>query len=368
MEHVTQEMLDRLARRELGPNEIRTALRHIGGCDECARRASLPLEARIDSLAADLTADDGITAHLDPESELMAYVDGTMPAAERELAESHLEECAMCRAEVADLGELRQTLAAQRRRPKGRPRWPLAVAAAVAAVLMLLLLITRRDTVEPHVTPPTASAPITAPATTSQVVENEPVYASTEWNRLVRTALTTARLPFPSDLALLETSPDILRGGSNGVLATVWPSGVVVDDPRPRFLWPEREGATYVVSVFDEGREVLASGPLTTAAWTPPRPLARGHTYSWEVQVTRGTAAEILPASPAPPARFRIASASDHAQLEDARRDHPGDPILHAVLAARAGLRAEAMAALRQGAKAGNEDARRLLAAEEVKR
>lgn len=363
MEHVTQEMLDRLARREIGPNDLRTALRHISGCDECARRASLSLDGRIDALGADLAMDNGRTDHLDPESELMAYVDGTMAPAELELAESHLEECAMCRAEVADLAEVRRTLPA---RPR-RPRWWLAVAAAIAAVLMLLL-ITRRTAVD-HVTPPTASAPITAPATSTQPpVDGQPAYPNDEWTRLVRTALTTARLPFPADLALLETGRDVLRGGSSGALTAVSPSGVVIDEPRPRFTWPERDGATFVVSVFDDGREVTTSEPLTTTAWTPSRPLPRGRTYSWEVEVTRGTATEILPASPAPPARFRIASERDHVQIEDARRRHPGDHVLHAVLAARTGMRAEAMTALRQAAQAGDDQARRLLAAEERER
>jgi len=55
---------------------------------------------------------------------------------------------------------------------------------------------------------------------------------------------------------------------------------------------------------------------------------------------------DILPVAPAPPSLFRITDDATHAELVDAKKEHPGDAVLLAALYARAGLEREALDAL----------------------
>lgn len=339
--HVEKEMLGRLARRELAPSEIAAVLRHAGTCPECARLASRDLEAEADLLQAMLAGDAEASAHPDHE-ELVAYIDGTLGAAEREIVESHLDDCPRCSTDVGDLLALRPT------KPR-MTRLRTAVIAAVAATIAAVMILLRSDDAvvpapaqkTPDPPRPVVTETTTATATPPPVVE-KPRYAKGEWERLVNAAIATGVLTFPKDFA---PKSDALRGADDVEKDTLHPSGIYVDETRPRLTWPARDGATYVVSIFSGDEEIAQSGPLTSTSWTPPKSLARGRTYIWQVEATRGDEREILPAPPAPPAMFRVVSARDHDELALARREHPDDHALHAVLAARAGLREDALAA-----------------------
>jgi Putative zinc-finger len=343
---MSREKLRRLAQRELTPREIAETLRHIGECEECARIASAGLGPDLDALQASLTADDGGPWHPD-HSELVAYADGVAGPAEREIVESHLDDCPLCRTDVADLARLRRT------RPR-RPMWRAALLAAAAAAIAVIVFLQRSDNPPSQPSPPpvvtTQPPPTTTTAAPTVTSGPEPVrYARPEWKRLVDAALATATLPFPREVAL---TPDALRGPSADARVRIAPVGVI-DETRPRFSWPERAGSNYAVSVFANEEPVAHSEPLTATHWTPPTALLRGRTYAWQVRVMRDGASEIIPAPPAPPAMFRIVSARDHDELAEARRLHPDDLVLHAVLAARAGLREEAEAALRSAKATG---------------
>lgn len=336
--HLNPAMLDRIGNRSLPDAELATTLRHLSKCETCARLAGAALEPEIDAMREHLAAADE-TSHIDPETELAQYVDGTLGSVEREIVETHLEDCLMCRAEVDDILALAK--------PRGR-RWPVlpAVAAAAAAIAVTITLIQRRT----EVTPPHPIEPRPAVATaTTEPVRETPVhrYANAEWDRLVREALRSGRLPM-TEVPALSGGPDALRGSSDRSSAVLAPTGVVVESVQPRLSWPARESSMYVVTIFDGDEAIAQSEPLKAAYWTPTAPLRRGRTYVWQVAVTSGSSTAILPAPPAPPAMFGIASQRDHDDLATARRLHPDDHLLHAVLAARAGLRAEAKEALRQ--------------------
>jgi len=340
--HVSREMLGRLARRELAPREVAELLRHVGECESCANAAAaVAPEEQLDALQLtfdDEAFDDDGPWHPD-HADLAAYADGTAGPAEREIAASHVEDCALCREDVADLVNLRRAL------PRRRGwRGPLAAAAAVAA--LVVVLVERNGTDEPAPQPVHPRAVANRPPLATALPkprEAAPRYANAEWDRLVRTAIATGRLPFADGVDL---PPDMLRGAGGVTAQEVAPAGVVIDATRPRFSWPRRDGAVYVVSIFSGDRRVGQSEPLTDTRWTPQTPLARGRSYVWQVEATRDREREIIPAPPAPPATFRIVSSRDHEELLEARRRYPGDPLLHAVLAARAGLRAEALDAL----------------------
>jgi len=345
--HVSREMLRRLALRELNPHEIAVLLRHIGECEECARVSDedAKAHAELDAIVPALAADDG-PWHPD-HADITAFADGTAGPAEREIVESHLEDCRLCREDVADLARLRRGTA---RRSVWRVAFTTAAAAAIASAVFLQRSGNQPARTVPPVAPPVAS--VTHPATTTTAITAPPPptpapqlpkYANAEWERLVHNAIESERLPFAPGVA---TSPDILRGAGQETASQVAPSGVVVDATQPRFSWPAREGATYIVSIFSDDEPVAKSEPLTETHWTPPTALPRGRTYVWQVEATAAGTREIIPAPPAPPAMFRIVTKRDHDDLAAARRLHPDDHLLHAVLAARAGLREEAVEAL----------------------
>lgn len=338
--HMSREMLRRLARRELAPREIAEVLRHLGECEECAQTAAADTSAELDALMDVIESDDAGPWHPD-FSELTAYVDGFAGPAEREIVESHAEDCAMCRVDLQDLATLR------RKRPGSA--WRMAFTAAAAAGIAAVMFVQRGDDVPAPPAPPppvvitTSTTATTATTASAPAPEPRPRYENAEWERLVNAAITTATLPFPRDAG---TQPDVLRGAASDAASKVSPAGVVLDETRPTFSWSAHAGATYIVSVFDGERQVVQSEPLSKTHWTPSRPLPRGRTYVWQVQVTRDGAREIVPAPPAPPATFRIVSHRVHDDLAAARRLHPEDHLLYAVLAARAGLREEAIDAL----------------------
>jgi hypothetical protein len=338
--HLSLEVLRRLARRELSPRQIAEVFSHLGECADCAMLSADELETELEALHAPI--DDEGPWHPDA-SDITAFADGTAGEAEREIVSSHLEDCALCRQDVADLTSLRAS------RPRRRSWYvPAAVAASLAAVVFLAVQRseTPREVVRHSPAPVATHRPSPVPATTSTSAPAPPPsprYANAEWDRLVRVAIESGRLPIARGL---DVSPDTLRGSAGDASPKIAPANVVLDETRPRFSWPARADATYVVSIFEGDRRVRQSEPLTRTHWTPPQPLVRGRTYLWQVQVTRDRETEIIPAPPTPPATFHIVSRRDHEELTEARRLYPDDPMLHAVLAARAGLRDEALAAL----------------------
>jgi len=355
--HVTEETWSRLRRRELDPAELLDALAHLRSCGTCAARGE-DLAAEGGAGVRGVLRMPAVERHLDPETELIAYVDGTLDRAERELADTHLDDCALCRADVEDLRAFARPRRGQRR------VWTaaLAVAATVAVIVTALSLVRQQTADAPPAisTPPlaaTAAPPLTPPARPAPAA----TYGVAEWQTLVAEARATGRLPFPRDLDELRGRPEVLRGVDDAADETLQPAGVVVDGLRPELTWPARERATYVVVIYEDTTEIARSPELRDARWTPDRPLTRGRTYSWEVAVSIGGTTEILPSPPVPPARFRIVSARDHEALERARREHPRDFLLLAVLSARAGLRDDAVNGLRRARNAGDRDAEHML-------
>lgn len=341
--HVTALMLQRLQRRELDSTELLNVVRHLGDCPECARLAEawVPLRSTLDE------EPDNEAEHLDPETQLFPWVDGTIDSAGREIVETHLEDCPICRDETEDLRRLRGSFPQSRPAPQPRfaRRWWTVAAAAALALVAGTVVVSRR--------PPLPDAP---PA--PRAVPRAPLsilYANGEWNALVAEAVRTGRLPMAGGLDELRPGADPLRGGESADAARLSPAGIVVATARPRFRWAAANGhATYVVTVFDGSSEVTTSEALTTAEWTPPSDLPSDRTLAWQVDATSGAKHFIMPAPPAPPALFRIASAADRAQIDAALSQYPNDDLLHAVLYARAGLAAEAGAALQRSAAAGD--------------
>jgi hypothetical protein len=358
--HVPQETLARLSTGELEPAEVAAILRHIEGCDDCAATARAS-EERTEHAVRSWLASSAPESHLDFDSQIVPFIRGRLSAADREIVESHLDDCATC---VSEVGDLRRMLA----HPRRRRRNALAVAAAAGAAVWLGIVIARNASVEP--TRPAdeiSERPIVAatvePGPGPSLEPPRPRYEDPAWQQLLDDALKTGKLPFPASLDALQGREDPLRGPDSRGTGDLAPAGVVLDDQRPRLTWQAREGARYTVSIFDGDVTVARSESLERNEWLPDRRLPRGRTYIWQVEVVRDGKKEVLPAPPAPPATFGIASEKDHRELALARRRHPQDHLLHALLAARAGLRAEALAALRRIETPEDPEVQRLLRA-----
>lgn len=307
---------------------------------------------------------EGEPDHPNLEEELFLYADGTLPPERHAAVDAHLATCARCREDVNDLLAVRTQPAREAR------RWPYAAAAAILAALIGAgsWFATREEAPAPRpivvVKQPPAQPQRPAEVPVIITTTTEPPkagYARREWDSLVRAARTGTRLVMPVVLQTLRPGSDHLRG-RNDASYTLRPAGVVVETQRPTFTWRAREGARAVVSVFEGGREVVRSEPRTEPRWKPHRDLARGVTYTWEVELEKEGQVEILPSPPAPQARFRVLDEDARVELDAARREHANDHLLLGLLYAKNGLDEEAKQELQQVEDPRDADtARRLL-------
>jgi hypothetical protein len=294
--------------------------------------------------------------HLDAALEMIPYVDGTLDAAGREIVETHVEDCAMCRAELEDLRRHAAEPARDRR------AWPVIAAVAAAGVVgVTTLMLTREEpAVAPAPSPSVTRVPID-PAPPAPVPAKSP-YANASWAKLVASVLEDGKLPVSKANAELRESTDTLRGGEEGGASGMAPSGIAIETTRPTLRWKARRGASYVASIFEGEKEIESSRALYEPRWRPQRSLARGRIYQWQVEVVHDGTKTILPAPPAPPAKFRVIGAAEHEELVAARAAHPDDALLLAALHAKAGLDAEAKEQLGKLQGSGDPQVQRLLA------
>lgn len=260
------------------------------------------------------------TEHPPAGTTLVAYIDGTLDPLEREAVEEHLAGCTVCSEDVADLRNMREASVPE---TPQRARWThWLVAAAIAAVALLAGIVFLRR-----------------PQPTPLSIPQRMAYRRPNWDRAVREARAAGRLDMPAALRALQTTPDVIRGtqGTNAA-GTFQPSGTIVESPQPRFTWPATAGARYVVSVAVGTQEVEHSGELHDAAWTPPEPLPRGATYTWQVDVRDHDRTRIIPAPPHPALLFCVLDATSANEIADARRTNPDDHLLLGVLYARGGV------------------------------
>jgi len=262
---------------------------------------------------------------------LEQFVDGTADDVMREIIDSHRQVCTNCDAELRDLMSF-----------SGRARGSTALyrlGAAVAAIALIIAgaVFLRRAT--------TTKKPVRDLPTRTTIAST---YGREDWDAAVRTTLARGAIERPAILADLRPSADVLRTPNTpDTRPTMSPVGAVIEETAPLLTWPVARGR-FVVSVFDGFKRVARSGVLRSAEWRVSPPLARGRTYTWQVEIRRGDSVELLPSPPAPAALFHVLDESDAAELAEARRRFPNDHLLLGVLYARAGMQQEAVGELRE--------------------
>lgn len=280
--------------------------------------------------------------------QLTALVDGRLDDADREWAEAHLEYCSVCREDVADLVDIRASLAAGPiAAPVARRTWltPAIGFAAIAAGLALVVWMGN-----PLTTPePTPVQEALAPAVPPVPVAAASPLTADEQSRVAR-ALASRRLELPPNASLLRGRVGTLLGTTAAPppLTPSSPVGTAVLDARPPFSWTAIADATgYSVAVFDERfRQVATSGLLTVPEWTPTRGLPRGRMLAWQITAHSPGGDVVSPAPPQPEARFIVLSSADVTAVAALRQRLDDEPLALGLALARTGLFAEAKVAL----------------------
>lgn len=260
--HLTEQELDRFRRNDAGADEIFAWADHLGVCADCARAATS--DRRIVDLVA-MDAEE--SAHLDFET-LHALLDTGVHSIDREIAESHLEGCATCRDELADL----RLFAREERRPPWN-RWWLVAAAALALVVTGAILTVWRE--EPRPVAPARVATLAIP---------------------------------PLAIELHAYTRELRgRGRDGSALEPLSPIGRIVVEDRPQFEWTAAGRSRYVVEIFDEQYRPVATSPrLTATRWVPPHPLPADRILTWQVTAFDRAGAITAPRPPSSEARFFI--------------------------------------------------------------
>jgi len=325
--HPSDTTLGQFARGRLDAAGLLDVDDHLAQCAACRERAAALTGAasRADDLAVALRMPSD---HLS-DDDIQSFVGGRLRPTEMTAAREHLESCATCAQIVADLGQWTQ--AATRRRVP----WLVAAAALVALVAIPALWWNRAARSQ-------SETSLAGLATLSK-----------DDQALVMSGASGAVVSLPEFFAGLKGAPEVLMGSSVTAAATfdlISPVATGVSSDRPTFEWQPLTGASgYVVSVFDEtGNLVARSQTVDAPHWMPADPLPRERTYVWQVTTSRGGTTIVMPAPPAPQARFHVIDAHTADQLQRIQRDYPSSHLLLGILYARAGMPAAAIQQLDQ--------------------
>ena len=333
--------------------------------------------------------------------QIAGYVDQTLDRTESPFVTDHLASCIQCERAVDDL----RAFTAEDTAPNPTPAtatakqsiwerarglfWPSSPAPAfgwaLAALLFLVLAgwwlrsvftpktpapeLARQETpppspVPPSITPSPETVPLLAQLTdgTGRVTLDQRgnlsglEALSPAYQRLVKEALTTQRLPASGALQGLNRRGSSLMGGDEqgNKFSLITPAGKVVFSDRPIFRWTRLGGATaYVVEIYDaQFTLVMTSEPLQRTEWTPQQPLARGGVYVWQVKATKDGQEVLAPKPPAAQARFRVLAQTTADEIAQARRAYASSHLTLGLLYAQAGLLDEADQELRALLKA----------------
>ena len=374
---------------------------HLAHCEACRRLIEPALETRAVMLFSDLAEEVPADSH-PTFDQRAAFVDGLLSGNERKAFEDHIASCAQCGPLVADLRAFRNEIAGDLNRDLDSPiaprvappasgvriRIPLWAYAAVPAMLLLAIAAwvawksssrTRSEQVvvtSPSVMPSpqivASPSPLRADVDSVVVIRDGGLSlrlaadgrleGADQWRpelkRLVENALKSGRLERSQHLAGLNRRGSSLMGSDDQgqKFAPLEPAGRVLLTDSPTFRWWKLNGATaYVVEVYDEKfNPVASSSQLTGTAWSVPR-LPRGRTYSWQVKAIKDGREFLAPRPPAPQAKFRILDEATAGRVSVIKRDYPSSHLLQGVVFAEAGLLDDAERELKAAQQANPE-------------
>lgn len=294
--------------------------------------------------------------------ELEAYVDGRLDSVEREIIQTHVEDCTACAEDLSDLTAVRESMPRKGQDVAASSNtWKriAQIAAVVVAAAGVWLLM--RQVAQPAVGPAPQVAQ-TAPSTNEAVGATAPApmqaaasLLTADEREVVDRALAAGRVELPATVRALSAPVGTLLGASVPVapLMPLTPMGTAVLSGTPQFSWRGvTEAQGYTVAVFDgQFNEVARSERVTGTSWTPSKPLPRGATFAWQVTAHMGTREILAPEPPQPEARFLILDEAAAKTLNEQQTRLKDQPLVLGVLLARAGLVSDASRELTRAAQ-----------------
>jgi len=403
IEHLTQNEVGDYCRRQLCPAALLNVADHISTCEPCRQRIEneLSADAAFFALRSEVFGEREETSlmalarsHATPE-QTAGYVDGTLAREELQMIADHLSRCELCAAAVDDVGAFSYRITPSLDReyhpavapPSMKAWWDAAVASLAAfvprsaglaigsafAVVVLAVaswFVWRTMPVEQK----QESVASTTPSSQLEASPSERLVAQVYDGKARLTLDETGKLSGAEALPLAYqtmlkkalSSQQIgeslrLKGFSRGSsplmsgrkeaeadFGLIAPIGKVVFSDRPTFRWSPLRGATgYVVEVYDQAFNLVATSPeLTNSSWAVPS-LPRGTVYTWQVKAIKDGQEITSPRPPAPQARFRIVDQAKANELLKARRMYSSSHLALGLLYAEAGLLEEAEQELR---------------------
>lgn len=285
-EHLTKQQIDQYAQQSLPPADLLDVDEHLATCAECRDKAvaASGYEGSVSTLRKSLAptpADD-----LDhPDHDLLAgYVDGILGDVDKEIVDGHLEFCARCAAEVADLRSFQRVLTSgpdkeyspapgagmfqrmdtvRTRRPAYRfaPAFALAASVLIAAVVTLELRhpakhqagtqVAKLTPVEPNagLTPPEVPAPAPTRASSTPSTPAKPEASA-------KSTINPAMLP----KSIVPSTPAIAP-----MHVPVLPPARVAAVP----IHPSTPGHARTLPLFD-GNNIASPAPMPMPMAAPP--------------------------------------------------------------------------------------------------
>lgn len=307
---------------------------------------------------------------------LEALVDGRLDDADREIVATHVEFCANCTQDLADLAAMRIELAGPQSSVAKTStagevdanRWRLLqIAAAVIAIVGIgYFALSRVQNSATPAAPAATQAQTPSPVdTTAQASSN---VLTADEQALINRVLTSGQLEMPAAVRGLSGPVGTLLGGgaASSSLVPLSPIGTAVLSTAPEFTWQPMRGATsYSIAVFDQQfAQVASADHVTGTTWTPTRALPRGATLAWQITAHFPTGDVLAPAPPQPEARFVVVDDAAATAIASQQQRLVNQPLALGVLLAKAGLFVDAQQAFERAATQpeNTERAKQLLA------
>jgi hypothetical protein len=350
-QHLSLDAVARYSNRELPPADLIAADDHLAVCEVCRRRVSDPglLNAVFRSLRQDLDSDaNEVSGHLTYE-QMEAFAGEDLDQVEREIVESHIEDCRMCSDELTDLQAFHNSQAddvaanvafvqprslkdtvrdASSNRSAGEFggfwRWPKVLVPVTVAALVVLVFSTRYLLHQPFLT---TRNQMTSGSTLGSAAPSAP---------------EPEQLRTPPELAALIGKQGTMLGASREAPSFTLrsPVGTFVEETRPTFRWQSLSGAReYKVTVFNAQLNLIETSPqLHSTEWKSSIPLKRRQVYLWQVTATRDLEQVVSPVPPAAEAKFKIISEAQATELNELKRDGGQSHYALGLAYARAGV------------------------------
>jgi hypothetical protein len=331
-EHLDKNLLQNYGNRQLNSADLISVVTHLESCEQCYKEFN-EMFPQINQTTAEFNhaiINRNEPFHLDYDEHLRPYIDETINKIDREIIESHLENCSACSHQVRDLREFKESLELKtiktalanqaeesvwtkcRNWLYGNSRI-LAFASLLVALSLLGLFAffnvpkpNDQVKIEPNIN---VAMPVQTPTTTPNVevvtptpkpepslikpsptVKNENVATPTPMP-VAPQEPEIAGLKLPNYLKDLRTKTDNLRGNNDGraePIAILSPNGKVIRESSPMLVFRKSEGVeSYEISIYDGSMQIKKE---TTSAnsWRVPVSLQKGKLYEWQVSAKSG--------------------------------------------------------------------------------